>query len=86
MNKPESYFEINELISRLLELKDFNLANALATILNTPTIKIVRCANCKHCQEWNNGNPPTCRIWTDQWDMSTELNGYCHYGELKDSF
>ena len=89
MNKPETYFEINELVSRLLELKDkavFNFGNVMTTILNTSTIKIVRCKNCKHYQEWDDGNPPTCRMWTDQWDMSTEPNGYCHYGELKDSF
>ena len=87
MNKPETYFEINELVSRLLELQEkavWNFGNVMTTILNTNTIKIVRCIDCKHYQEWDDGNPPTCRMWTDQWDMPTEPNGYCHYGELKD--
>lgn len=56
-------------------------------IRRMPTIdavEVVRCVNCKHYQEWDNGNPPTCRMWTDQWDMPTEPNGYCHYGEIKD--
>lgn len=86
MKKPETYFEINELVSRLCylqERKDFNFYNAITTILHIPTIEIVRCADCKYYQEWDDGNHPTCRMWTDQWDMSTEPNGYCHYGELK---
>lgn len=60
-----------------------------ARIVDAPTvdaIKVVHCKDCKHYQEWDDGNPPTCRMWTDQWDMPTEPNGYCHYGELKDSF
>lgn len=88
MKKSKAYFEINELVSRLLELqerKDFNFGNAMITILNAPTIKIVRCKDCKHCVKWDNYNPPqyTCSMWTDQWDMTTEPNGYCHYGELR---
>ena len=86
MKKPEAYFEINELVSKILELQKqstFSFTNAITTILNTPTFKIVRCVDCKHYQEWSDGNSPTCRMWTDQWDMPTEPNGYCHYGELK---
>ena len=58
-------------------------------LFDIPTVdatEVIRCKNCKHYQEWDDGNPPTCRTWTDQWDMPTEPNGYCHYGELKDSF
>ena len=89
MNKSKTYFEINELVSRLLDIKEkgcFNFGNVVATILNTPTIKLVRCKDCKHFMEWDNYNPPqyTCKMWTDQWDMATEPNGYCHYGELRD--
>lgn len=86
MKKPEAYFEINELVSRLCELqekKNFNFGNVIATVLSTPTLKIVRCKDCEHYQEWEDGNPPTCKMWTDQWDMSTKPNGYCHYGEVK---
>ena len=86
MKKPESYFEINELVSRLLELekrKCFDFSHVITAVLNTPTIKIVRCVNCKHYREWDDGNSPTCMMWTDQWDMRTEPNGYCHYGEIK---
>ena len=91
MKKPETYFEINELVSRLCDLqerKDFNFCNAIATIFHASKIEIVRCKDCKYCVKWDNYNPPqyTCRVWTDQWDMSTEPNGYCHYGELKDQF
>ena len=88
MNKPEAYFEINEIVSRLLEIqknKEFNFGNAMLAVLNTPTINIVRCKNCKYCNEWDNYDPPQyiCSMWTDQWDMSTEPNGFCHYGEIK---
>jgi hypothetical protein len=58
-----------------------------SVIRRMPTIdavKVIRCKDCKHYQEWDDGNPSTCRMWTDQWDMPTEPNGYCHYGELKD--
>lgn len=58
----------------------------LFDIPNVDAVEVIRCVNCKHYQEWDDGNPPTCRMWTDQWDMPTEPNGYCHYGELKDSF
>ena len=89
MKNPEAYFEINELVSRLLELQEkavWNFGNVMTTILTTSTTEIVRCKDCKHCQEWNNYSPSqyTCRMWTDQWDMATEPNGFCHYGELKD--
>lgn len=89
MNKPERYLEINEVASRLVALQEkncFTFGSVISAVLNIPTVKIVRCVNCKHYQEWDDSNPPTCRMWTDQWDMSTEPNGYCHYGELKDSF
>lgn len=84
--KPETYFEINELVSRLLDLqknKEFNFVNAITSVLSIPTIKIVRCINCKHYEE-HEDNPPTCLLWTDQWDMATKPSGYCHYGELKE--
>lgn len=87
MRKAEFYFEINEIVSRVVEAKkqgSFRFYDVLATILNTPTLNIVRCANCKHYQEWGDNHPPTCRMWTDQWDMPTDPNGYCHHGELKD--
>ena len=58
----------------------------LSDIPAVDVVSVVRCVNCKHYQDWNDGNSPTCRMWTDQWDMPTEPNGYCHYGELKDSF
>lgn len=51
--------------------------------LKVDAVKVIRCKDCKHYQEWDDGNPPTCRMWTDQCDMPTEPNGYCHYGELK---
>lgn len=95
MNKPENYYEINELVSRILDLKEksdkgkktFNFANIISTILNTLTIKITRCKDCKHCIKWDNYDFPqyTCTMWTDQLDMSTEPNGYCHYGKIKES-
>ena len=47
-------------------------------------VEVIRCKDCKHYQEWDDGNPPTCMKWTDQWDMATEPNGYCHRGEPKD--
>lgn len=56
----------------------------LSDIPTVDVVSVVRCVNYKHYQEWNDNNPPTCKIWTDQWDMPTEPNGYCHYGELKD--
>ena len=55
----------------------------LSDIPVADVIEVVRCKNCKHYQEWDDGNSQTCRMWTDQWDMSTEPNGYCHYGEMK---
>lgn len=82
MNKPENYYEINELVSRILDLKKksdkgeetFNFANIISTILNTPTIKIVRCKDCKHCKKWDNYDSPqyTCTMWTDTCTMWTD--------------
>ena len=46
-------------------------------------LKIIRCKNCEYCLEWNDGSI-TCTHWTDQWDMSTELEGFCSFGKLKE--
>lgn len=52
----------------------------------TPTIDavpVVRCKDCKHSRVWEN-NPMTCAFWTDQWDMPTEPNAFCSFGEEPD--
>ena len=45
--------------------------------------QIIRCKNCEYCLDWNDGSI-TCTHWTDQWDMSTELDGFCSFGKLRD--
>lgn len=45
-------------------------------------VPVVRCKDCKHSRVWEN-NPMTCAFWTDQWDMPTEPNAFCSYGERR---
>ena len=45
-------------------------------------VNVVRCRDCKHSRVWEN-NPMTCAFWTDQWDMPTEPNAFCSYGERR---
>ena len=90
MKKPDIYFEINEVVSRLLDLQEknnFNFKNVIKEVLTIHGLKIVRCADCKHCQQWDNYDQPqyTCSMWSEQYDMSTEPNGYCHYGEIREN-
>ena len=84
MRKAGSYFEINQLVERLLELKSFDKSSVLMAVLSTPTFEIVRCEDCKHYRVWGGLESSfTCAAWTDQWDMPTMPDGYCHLGELK---
>ena len=83
MRKEELYFEINQLVEKLLELKSFNKTSVIMAVVNTPTFKIVRCEDCKHYRMWGgDGGCFTCAAWTDQWDAPTMPDGYCHLGEL----
>lgn len=50
-----------------------------------PLVELVQCKNCKYMEEhWNETeNVPywPCR----QWDGCTDYDGFCHYGERKDT-
>ena len=43
---------------------------------------IVRCKDCKHYRDW--GDCTTCMKWTVDYDVSTEPNAFCSYGELEE--
>lgn len=58
--------------------------NAISAIPAADVEKVVRCGQCKHCEEHydTDGNAP---YWTcKEWDSGTDYDGYCHYGERKD--
>ena len=40
---------------------------------------IVRCKDCKHYRDW--GDCTTCMKWTVDYDVATEPNAFCSYGE-----
>lgn len=50
-------------------------------IVDAPSIDIVRCAECKHRNEW-------CGMgehrWCEMLNMSTTPDDYCSYGERKE--
>lgn len=50
-----------------------------AEVRNMDTVSIVRCKDCKHYRDW--GDCTTCMKWTVDWDVSTEPNAFCSYGE-----
>lgn len=43
---------------------------------------IVRCKDCKHYKDW--GDCITCMRWTVDWDVPTEPDAFCSYGEPED--
>lgn len=43
--------------------------------------EVVRCKDCKFYKDW--GDNITCYHWTMDWDVSTEPNAFCSYGERK---
>ena len=84
----KEYLERETLLRNAKKLQGnlFGAVLIISEIENMPAadvIEVVHCKDCKHYQEWDDGSLPTCRMWTDQWDMPTEPNGYCHYGELE---
>ena len=75
VKEPTTYIEINELVSRLLHLKQSISNEILLTVLNTPTTEIIRCKNCAyhHNSERN--------LWCDIFDKIMPEDGFCSLGE-----
>ena len=44
-------------------------------------VEVVRCKDCKFYKDW--GDCITCLYWTEDWDVSTEPNAFCSYGERR---
>ena len=44
--------------------------------------ELVRCKDCKHYRDW--GDCTTCMKWTVDYDVLTEPNAFCSYGEPED--
>ena len=42
-------------------------------------ITIVRCKDCKHYRDW--GDCTTCMKWTVDYDVHTDPDAFCSYGE-----
>ena len=45
-------------------------------------VKVVRCKDCKHYRDW--GGCTTCMFWSVDYDVATEPNAFCSFGEKKD--
>ena len=64
---------------------DHNANAYLSQIKEIPVadvVAVVRCGNCKNCEERydTDGNAP---YWVcKEWECGTDYDGYCHYGEL----
>jgi len=57
------------------------LSNSIAEIFNTPSIDIVRCKECKHCDKFPTWS--ACTYWSgDPYEQaSVNPNDFCSYGE-----
>lgn len=58
------------------------LSIALADAPAVDAVEVVRCMDCKYYRDWEDGDI-TCAFWTIQWDVSTEPDGFCRYGERR---
>lgn len=47
-------------------------------------VEVVRCKDCKHYKEWEDGDI-TCSFWTVDWDVTTKPNAFCSCGERRTS-
>lgn len=56
------------------------VSEALEQQIAADVVEVVRCKDCKYFRRWNDGST-TCLFWTEQWDMTTEPNGFCSYAE-----
>ena len=61
------------------------LAWARRLLLDAPAadvVEVVRCKDCKYYRDW--GDCTTCSLWTLDWDVGTDPNAFCSYGERKE--
>jgi hypothetical protein len=70
------------------------LSNSIAEIINAPSIDLVRCGECKHCEEYESmeGMEYYCdRTWCSPYDWAdrpcfyVKPNDFCSYGCRKES-
>lgn len=66
--------EYSPFSDKKIECKDF--------ICKADYVEVVKCKDCKHYKNWDDGNI-TCSLWTVDWDVPTEPNAFCSYGEKK---
>lgn len=60
-----------EMLKRIIELPSADV------------VEVVRCKDCEYC--WQpEGSPPLCSMWPDPWNMSTDLDGYCHKAKRRE--
>lgn len=82
-----AYFQGDKDVDAILELivsakKLENRVKGLeAEVRKMDAVAIVRCKDCKHYRDW--GDCTTCMKWTVDWDVPTEPNAFCSYGELE---
>jgi hypothetical protein len=88
-----TYIEREALIKEFDKISDHDVDvdEAIELIADFPAadvVKVVRCKDCKHIYgPYDNGPDGQvffCGYWTDQWDMETELEGFCHSGEKRE--
>ena len=61
-------------------------SDVLYTIDNAPTIdavEVVRCKDCKHWNEWENGTGSCQRSENAYFWFGTDLTDFCSFGERK---
>lgn len=63
-----------------VEMYDDVIEHIADHLLANGVIEVVRCKDCKYYKDWADGSI-TCSLWTVDWDVATEPNAFCSYGE-----